>query len=238
MITGNFSRAEPKRFKIYGERCSGTNFICGLIKNNFPHLEEERLYNWEKHSFVNPPFARKDTIAIVVVREAMRWLQSLHRNPHQVPRSFRSKDFSDFIRHEWSSVINGKLIANQRRLGVGGRELLFDRHPVTGERIRNVVELRNLKTQSYLKVRNLYKKYLIVRYEDVVSDPSKFIAHVSAEFACTALDPFVPLEKDVSNVGAPGARDRDYATVTEEDRQFILDTLDLEQEAVIGYRYV
>ena len=58
------------------------------------------------------------------------------------------------------------------------------------------------------------------------------------EFACTALDPFVPLEKDVSNVGAPGARDRDYATVTEEDRQFILDTLDLEQEAVIGYRYV
>lgn len=238
MFMGNTSDLDATRFKIYGERCSGTNYIENLISRNVPGLKKEALYNWEKHNFVNPPFARPDTIAVVVFRDAFDWLQSLHRNPHQIPRSFRNKEFSEFIRHEWSGVFNGWLIDKQKQLDVRGMELLFERHPVTGAHIENVLELRNLKNQSYLKVQNLYPKYIFIRYEDASKNPEETVKRITDGFGCTSVDTIHSVTEDVSrNAGAPGGRDRRYAEISEDDRAFILDGLDCELEKRIGYSY-
>lgn len=44
----HYSNDQIKRFKICGERCSGTTFLTRLIKTNFPGLVEEFGYG-HKH---------------------------------------------------------------------------------------------------------------------------------------------------------------------------------------------
>lgn len=229
-------------FKIYGERCSGTNFVNTLLQQNLPDLKPEQRYNWEKHNFVNPPFALDTTLAVVVVREAFDWLRSLHRSPHQVGYWYRKVDFSGFLRHEWSGIFNGFLIQNQRQLPVRLKELAYERHPMTGERIENVIELRNLKLASQLKVRNLYKHWAIVRFEEMRADPEAAVAAIAKQFSLRTLPSFKPVEKDVSNFSLPGdqkgkGRERDYATFSTEDRRFIMERLNLANEALVGYDY-
>ena len=242
MLQGSIRDQPPKKFKIYGERCSGTNFVQSLISNNCPGLRHTRRYNWEKHNFVNPPFVRDETLAVVVVREAFDWLRSLHRSPHQVGYWYKETDFSGFLRHEWSGVFNGFLLAGQGKLGIKGAELMYERHPDTGARIANVVELRNLKVKSQLKVRNLYPHWFIVRYEDVRDDPQAFIAALSDHHGVAVKAAFSPVTKDVSNFALPqdraaAGRERPYAEFSKQDRQFVLGALDLEQEHLIGYDY-
>lgn len=231
-----------EKFKIYGERCSGTNFIETLLKQNLPDLRKGQRYNWEKHNFVNPPFALDDTLAVVVVRDVFDWLKSLHRSPHQVGYWYQKTDFSGFLRHEWSGVFNGFLIPNQRQLPVRFKELMYERHPVTGAPIENVVALRNLKIQSQLKVRNLYKNWVIYRFEDARADPQGMVATLADHFGLTPAPEFKPVERDMSNFALPGdvdmkGRERAYAEFTEDDRAFVMAGLDHDQERLIGYDY-
>ncbi|WP_295534556.1 hypothetical protein [uncultured Thioclava sp.] len=229
-------------FKIYGERCSGTNFVETLITSNFPKFRRGRRYNWEKHNFVNPPYALDGTLAVVVVRDVFDWLKSLHRSPHQVGYWYRDVDFSGFLRHEWSGVINGALLPNQQNLPVRFQELMYERHPVTGAPIENVVELRNLKLASQLKVRNLYRNWMFVRFEEARANPEAIVDQIAKHFRRRKARMFRPVDKDVSNFSLPGdvegkGRLRGYAELMPEDRQFVLDRLNMENERLIGYRY-
>src|SRR6056297_819265 len=232
----------PSIFKIYGERCSGTNFVETLIQQNLPGLKSGRRYNWEKHNFVNPPFTHDEQIAVVVVRDAFDWLRSLYRSPHQVGYWYRDVDFSGFLRHEWSSIFNGFLIQRQRQFPVRLKEVMYERHPMTGARIENVIALCNLKIQSQLKVRNLYRNWVILRFEDARADPEAVIRKLADHFDLKMTVPFLPVKKDVSNYSLPGdvegkGRTREYAKIAKSDSKFVLDTLDLEQEKIVGYVY-
>lgn len=229
-------------FKIYGERCSGTNFVETLIKQNFPAIRQGKRYNWEKHNFVNPPFALDTALAVVVVRDVFEWLKSLHRSPHQVDYWYRDVDFSGFLRHEWSGVFNGYLIPNQRQLPVRFKELMYERHPMTGERIKNVVELRNLKLASQLKVRNLYRNWIILRFDEAREAPQSLVKRMAEHFNLKAAPDFLPVKKDVSHFALPGdvegkGRQREYATFTPKDRAFVMENLNMDNEALLGFPY-
>jgi hypothetical protein len=242
MLSSEPSSTPLSTFKIYGERCSGTNFVETLIGSNFPKFRRGRRYNWEKHNFVNPPYALDETLAVVVVRDVFDWLKSLHRSPHQVDYWYRDVDFSGFLRHEWSSTFNGFLIPNQQDLNVRFKELMYERHPVTGERIENVVELRNLKLASQLKVRKLYRNWVIVRFEEVRAEPEALVEHIAQTFRRRKARMFRRVEKDVSNFALPGdvagkGRQRGYAEFTPEDRQFVMERLNMENERLLGYPY-
>lgn len=228
--------------KLYGERCSGTNYVETLLTRNFPALSMGRRYNWEKHNFVNPPFTLETQLAVVVVRDVFDWLRSLHRSPHQVGYWYRKVDFSGFLRHEWSSIFNGFLIERQRQFPVRFKEVMYERHPLTGERIANVVALRNLKLQSHLKVRALYRHWVILRFEEARDTPEAVLDALAERFALVRTPQFHPVKKDVSNFSLPGdvegkGRDRPYAEVSDADRAFVLGTLDLAQERLVGYAY-
>ena len=76
--TTPFSRREIKditRFKLIGERCSGTYYTQRLIEHNLdlPHTEEYgHKHFWTKRQENYP----KDLLLVCVVREPYSWLQS------------------------------------------------------------------------------------------------------------------------------------------------------------------
>ncbi len=230
-------------FNIFGERCSGTNFLTTLISNNFPDLEFKSRFNFEKHAFVNVPYAKDTSIAFACFRNANGWLKSFYNAPHNVGYWVKDVSFSEFLRHEWSSIYNGRLLQQASKpLGIFGSEVLLDRHPLTGDRIKNVVELRNLKTQSYLKLPKFYKHCEIVNYDLLLKDQEKWIKYISHKYEIEALPEFKPVMADVSrNALGMGPRDLERikreVVFSEEDIFFCLSSLDLAQEKAIGFEY-
>ncbi len=224
-------------YKLFGERCSGTNFIRALIDRNLPDLTFANSYNWEKHNFINPAYVKTTEVALVVIRSALDWFRSLYRNPHQVGLWYQSVDFSEFLRHEWSSIINGELIEGQELLDIRHRELMFDRHPVTGGRIANVVELRNLKVQSQLKVRHLYENWMIVSYEEARDDPEDFIAELARLAGLRPCDEFVPVHENMTMFSGAGREHLPYPEYCRNDLRFLANALDLRQEHEVGFEY-
>lgn len=234
-----------KKFYIYGERCSGTNFLQKLVLENISDVSEARFFPWQKHAFVNPPFVRDDEFAIVITRNANDWFRSFQRTPHQVAPSIAGLKLPEFLRAEWRCVFNGRILAQKTRdLDLQpDQELLLERHPVDGSPIRNVIELRNLKLRSQLKVRALYKHHIYVRYEDLLKNNEGFINQLSEEFGLRRKSSeIIQITDDVS--GKTRAFDRsgesaipERETYSQMDKAFILSKLDLNVEAEYGYFY-
>ena len=238
------SSGQPiKRFKVYGERNSGTNYAAQLMRRNFPELKHHIWYPWEKHQFVHVPFVLPGALAIVVVRNAHDWLKSMYRNPHQIGAWAYEVNFNEFLQHEWSCRTNG-LILNvpPRKSGVSqDDELMLERHPVTGGRIENIVALRGLKVRSYLKVPHIFPDHAVVQYELLRDDPERFIQTIKDRFVLKT-DRFQPVEENVSrdgvgkNTALADGRAEGLA-YSNADVDFINATLDREAEAFVGYTY-
>lgn len=230
------------KLAIFGERCSGTNYAETLIHQNVPGLDTTVEYGW-KHGFINPGYIKPDCFFVVVTRDALDWLRSLYRTPHQVGFWVNEASFSEFLRHEWSGVISGWVLGQPvRKFGLDRHmELMWERHPVTGAPISNVVELRRLKLQSLRKLENLTPNVAYLRYEDLRDDPEPAIAQLRQQMGLAPQDTVKLVEQDVSRVnGRPDQVSRSYAALPEftpDDLRFVLEALDLQQETQFGYAY-
>ena len=70
------------KFTIYGERCSGTNYLEVLILKNF-----KVKLTWEygpKHffGFNNKLDKSDDTLFVCIIRDSFKWLNSLYRDKY------------------------------------------------------------------------------------------------------------------------------------------------------------
>lgn len=144
---------------VRGERCSGTNYLYSLIKNNFPSAELVSDFGW-KHDFLDLRTAKiyeqENYHLFFVSRNPYDWVQSLYKHPHHIHPNLREKPFSEFIRSEWYSIIVG--FTEYTNLGFHKQmELYRERHPVTLDRIQNVFHLRNLKNQNFIGTKNIIK---------------------------------------------------------------------------------
>ncbi|MEM6888920.1 MAG: hypothetical protein AAF636_12360 [Pseudomonadota bacterium] len=232
----DLSEQQVTEFTVFGERSTGTNYAQNLISRNFSDLQRTSTFPWEKHSYVATPIAKPNALAMVIVREPIRWMQSLYRNPHQVGDWSHDLSFSMFIRHEWSSVFDGWLFPRQKSFQAKGHELMLDRHPLTGDRPENIVELRNWKMQSYGRIPSLYRNWLIVRYEDLCAAPGQFLESLATTYKLIAPSAYLTEIEDVSNLAANSSREKaPYPDVTAQDRAFILGKIDVEQERRFGY---
>ena len=89
------------KFTIYGERCSGTNYLESLMVNNFDvsitwDYDWKHFFGW--HSLNNSD----DTLFIGIVRNPVDWLNSFYKNHiiyhcNCVPNNF---------------ILNGKITTN------------------------------------------------------------------------------------------------------------------------------
>ena len=158
-----------KKYTIFGERCSGTNYLENLININFDvHL------TWEfgfKHffGFVNLENS-DDTLFICIVRNPIDWINSFYREMYHLPLKYKEnltyqEKLHQFMNEEIYSF-NDK--DNNRDTT---KEIMNDRHIYTGKRYKNIFELRYTKINWMIN--DLPKKvnnYILIRYEDLINN--------------------------------------------------------------------
>jgi len=150
-----------KYFTVYGERCTGTNFLEKAILENF-ELESVWHYHY-KHFFGYYDFSKKNPIIqdddevlfLGIVRDPIYWINSFFKKKHHVPKQNRD-DIREFINNEFYSV-------NEEN-----QEIMEDRHLKTTKRYKNIFELRYIKNNYLINdIKKKVKHYLLIRYEDL-----------------------------------------------------------------------
>lgn len=174
-----------RRLEVFGERCSGTNFLETLIDQNLLGVRRIEPVSW-KHSYPDRGgLPGDDTIYVVVVRDPYNWLRSFHRSPWHVAPELRHRDFSSFIRAEWKCVWDeqGFVFPGDPRYGA---EMMRERDPITRRRFANVLHMRNRKLESYLALREKSSAVMLVRFESLTADPVGFLQRLEARFGLGA----------------------------------------------------
>jgi hypothetical protein len=152
-----------KRFIIYGERCSGTNYLQELIELNFD-VETTWDYGW-KHFFGFNDVSKSDnTLFVCIVRDPYTWINSMYRIPHHITHTIRGNPHK-FLNNEIFSFDDH----NENRDET--KEKMEDRHIYTNERYKNIFELRYTKLHYLTKdLPAKVKHYIFIRYEDLLYD--------------------------------------------------------------------
>lgn len=233
------NRLPVRDFQVFGERCSGTNFLEHLIVNNF----RERCvyhYGW-KHGIPMMPAIWPHSLILVIVREPVEWLLSLHRTPYEAYLPLIGCSFSEFIRQEWEAEsrpgIQGWEKWGMRQDGkLKGEIFQLDRHPLFGRRFVNALEMRTVKAQAMLGFRHRAGNLAILRFEDLLTDPALFLTSLGKCFQLRSkrTNPDLTTER----VDPKAARLRPRLTadqISAVDMNFIRGNLDPSLETGLGY---
>jgi hypothetical protein len=151
-----------KKVTIYGERCSGTNYIEELLKLNFD-VEIIWDYGW-KHFFGFDELTNCDDVLFIgIIRNLPDWVNSLYREKYHLPESL-TNDVDSFLTNTFYSVVNGE-------------EHMGDRNIETNERYTNIFELRHIKNKFLVETMpTLVKNYCLILYDDLCND---FTGHMN-----------------------------------------------------------
>jgi hypothetical protein len=145
-----------KKFTIYGERNSGTNYLEQLINLNFD-VELTWEYGW-KHFFGFNDLSNSDnTLFIGIVRNPYDWINSMYRHPYH---------FSKEITHNLESFLTYPIISYHDN----GNEILEDKNIFNqNERFKNIFDLRYIKLKFLIdEMPNKVKNYILIKYEDLL----------------------------------------------------------------------
>lgn len=170
--------------QLYAERHTGSKFLARLFEKNYKIDSDYYQFGW-KHWFPNIheiSDAQLDQYLFVVLsRNVYDWIHGMHRVPHHTPRSFRNIDIRKFIQKEWISINDQLKPTNP----LYNTEMIFDRNPETGERFKNIFELREYKNKYFLMLQNYVPNVKYIRYEDLLNKGEKIIKDISGEYNIT-----------------------------------------------------
>jgi hypothetical protein len=218
-----------KYFTIYGERCSGTNFLEGSIIYNF-ELEVTCKYGW-KHFFGNYDFKNNDeennTLFICIVRDPVEWINSLYTNKHHIPLE-NSKDINSFLFNEFYSIKNINI----------NNEIIEDRNFITKERYKNIFELRKTKNDFLIfTLPKLVKNYVIIKYEDLYNNYDNVLNYIKLKFDLKMKNEI--FLKNIKYYNGGKEYDKIYEKkdiiFDESIREIIINNLDITQEKLLNY---
>ena len=162
-----------KKFTIYGERCSGTNYLETIIKMNFD-VDITWEYGWKHFFGIYDDLIKDsdDTLFICIVRNLPDWINSFYRSPYHLPKNLKN-NVKNFLNNEFYSL--PYTWDSKKRYGEPICKILGeDRNMFTGKRYKNIFELRHVKIKWMLEnLPNIVKNYLFIRYEDLIDDFKK-----------------------------------------------------------------
>lgn len=228
-----------RRYQVFGERSSGTNFVKRLIGRNSPLQPIEEL-GW-KHALPHMTAIPEDTAIVCVVRDARPWALSMHAKPWHCPPEMQALGFSDFIRAEWGTVADRRRYFPQvAQLGGEGQPLQLDRDPLSGKPYENLFALRRAKISGLFSFLARDCTLIFVRLESVLARQEEFLDTLHTAFDLSARS--VPLRPVVKRLGAkfvPAIENRPAtpATLATSDLAFLKSQIDTEQELLLGYSY-
>ena len=223
---------------MIGERSSGTNHVHVLCKRNL-NLEETSDLGW-KHGFPSMIAIPKDVLVIASIRNALDWALSMHAKPWHASPDLQRLSFSDFIRAPWDSRVDRHdyFGLHKSDARVGGT-LIADRHPLTGEMFPNIFAMRTAKLTALLGFANWECNFAMVRLEDVSSNPETLVATLADRWPLTQASEFRKVHRRLGSrfKGQVKARPTTPAIISASDMRFILEQLDSDLEARLGYSY-
>ena len=217
--------------QIFGERCSGTNYLERLIRLNYPLCVTSAF--GKKHWMIGDYSIFRncdDTLFIVIVRNPLTSLQSLALQPHHAPFHYRLP-FSTFIRKHWLSYDGSNMPHlwfeedERKRLSIATKE-----NEIENE--ENICALRAKKIRSFLAVKELVRNFVLIRYEDLRADFRKI--SIIEQFGIAPRKELVN-EKTYKGGGGAVYQPKVYAKIGDEDIRFINKHLDWELEESLGY---
>tara|TARA_B100000886_G_scaffold339800_1_gene306425 strand:+ start:5772 stop:9152 length:3381 start_codon:yes stop_codon:yes gene_type:complete len=168
-----------KKYTIYGERCTGTNYLENIINMNFD-VNITWEYGW-KHffGFQDDKLKNSDnTLFICIVRNLPDWINSFYREMHHLPLRYKNnmseeEKIDEFLNKEFWSFFDNN---GNRDIS---KEIMEDRNMYTGERYKNIFELRNTKIKWMIEdLPNKVKNYIFIRYEDLENNFEKILLEI------------------------------------------------------------
>jgi len=146
-----------KKYTIYGERCSGTNYLEQLMNHNFD-IEITWDYGWKHFFGFNNLSNSDDVLFIGIIRNLCDWVNSLYREKHHFAPNL-TKNVDSFLNSTFYSVDEK------------GNEIIIDRHIKTKKRYKNIFELRQVKNHFLLETMpKLVKNYCIITHDSLLNN--------------------------------------------------------------------
>lgn len=227
------------RYQVLGERSSGTNFVKRLLGRN-SNLKPVETLGW-KHGFPQMMAIPSDLAVVCVVRNAESWALSMFSKPWHTSRQMQKMGFSEFIRAPWDTTIDRpRYFEDARQKGIVGQPLQQDRHPMTGEKFANLFALRQAKLVGLLSYLNRDCSCILVNMEAAQNAPENSADHMLSLLGQPArTQPFRPVVKRLGAKFKPSVSERPAppASLSAEDRAFLIANVDIETEAWLGNNY-
>lgn len=155
-------------YTIIGERCSGTTYLENLMYLNFD-IEITWKYG-RKHFFGFNEYKDSDnTLFICIVRDPHTWINSFFRNRHHLPFKnmtglSQAQQIIKFLTTEFYSI-------NDDKNNNDNTEIMEDRNIYTGNRYKNIFELRYTKLKFMMEdLPKKVKNVILIRYEDLLGN--------------------------------------------------------------------
>jgi hypothetical protein len=172
-----------KYIQLYAERHTGSKWFEDCIKQYLVIHSYLFHLGW-KHFFPDIYTIDKtyldEYLFIVLSRNPYDWTKSMNENPYHAHISLRNKPLNDFIKMPWISVHEKKL--NKENDLYQEKEMYFERNPQTLLPFTNIIEMRNMKNQYFINLKNIVSNIKIIRYEDICTDIVKIMSDISDEF--------------------------------------------------------
>ncbi len=162
--------SEIKKFVIYGERCSGTNFLENTIKTNFG-LELRSDFG-SKHFFCFNKYHQNldNTLFIGIVRNPIYWINSLSKELYHIPNE--NKPLDKFLFNEFYSVENKT-----------NKLQIKDLNYANLNKYKNIFEMRKMKNSYLINVMpKKVKNYILINYESLLYNYNYTLDYISTRF--------------------------------------------------------
>ena len=234
-----------RKFTIYGERSSGTNFLEKSIKLNF-NLEVTREFG-SKHFFCFDDCCKQpneDTLFIGIIRNPVYWLNSFIQQPYHVPVQNRS--LKGFLTNEFYSVhdehtpepfiLNGNLFFSKKTLAKNHEINMKDLNYTTGKKYKNIFEMRKCKNSYLMNIMpTKVKNYILINYEDLLYNYQQTLDTIKEKFSLLTKQPFYIKSKGYKQSNTQLYKGQKGIIFSPQIFEFIWDNLDIEQENNLGY---
>lgn len=200
------------RFQIFGERCSGTNFLENLLKLNFG----EDCITWDfgwKHWYVDYEKLRETStdndVFIVIVRNFEDWSRSFFQIQHHLrPKLDRNQWFEMPITSYWLDYC---------------------------ETDKNIFELRANKIKNFVGMKDIVNNYVIVQYEHLVAHSQEWIMNISKRFEIPLISEKIQNVTTYKGQGIQRYKPKKYQSFTKREQEMINANLDKNMEKLAGY---
>jgi hypothetical protein len=168
-----------KKFTIYGERSSGTNFLEKSMLLNF-NLEFTKDFG-HKHFFCFDDCCKKqsdDTLFIGIIRNPVYWLNSFIQKPYHLPN--HNKNPKNFLFNEFYSVCDEKPLSTMKKTyDINKKDLNY----ITGKKYKNIFELRKNKNNYLMNIiPKKVKNYILINYEDLLYNYANILEIIKKKF--------------------------------------------------------